>query len=161
MAVRIKCIPGVPGLGDHLARVHAQAFETGWSAAAFDTLIDQPGVKIWAAENADSSSPETDTKLQGFALVRTTGEECEILTIAVLPQAQRTGIGRHLMQSVISEAQARNLQVVLEVSSENRGAKLLYQGLGFSVAGKRPGYYLEKSGDRIDALILKWKPGDS
>ncbi len=147
------------GISDYLARVHEQSFDTPWPEDAFDALIGQPGVKIWLAENPETSDPSPDEALHGFALVRDSGEECEVLTIAVRPRVRRQGVGRALMGAVIRAAQGRGVPIILEVASNNSAAKALYDRLGFVIAGKRPRYYREKGGDRVDALIMKWTPG--
>lgn len=92
---------------------------------------------------------------KGFALGRAVADEAELLTIAVLPDARRTGLGKLLMTGFLAEAARRGATCAfLEVSEENLPALALYQSAGFALAGRRRGYYRDGPA-HFDALILK------
>lgn len=125
-----------------LAGLHAAAFPAPWNAAAFETLLDQDGV--FALEATD-----------GFILMRAVADEAEILTLAVRPAARRQGLAARLLTEAAAAAAARSAtRLFLEVAADNAGALALYDGAGFAVAGRRPGYYARPGGGREDALIL-------
>lgn len=125
-----------------LAGLHAAAFPAPWDAAAFETLLDQDGV--FALEATD-----------GFILMRAVADEAEILTLAVRPAARRQGLAARLLTEAAAAAAARSAtRLFLEVAADNAGALALYDGAGFAVAGRRPGYYARPGGGREDALIL-------
>ena len=42
----------------------------------------------------------------------------------------------------------------LEVAETNTAAIRLYEAAGFKVMGRRPNYYLEENGRRVDALMM-------
>jgi len=87
----------------------------------------------------------------GFVLARMAADQAEILTIAVQPAAQRTGLGRLLLRAVMAEAHARGAKkLFLEVAPENAAARALYAGFGFIQVGHRAHYYP----DGGDALVL-------
>ena len=127
-----------------LAALHAQAFARGWDASALQSLLAGPGV---FAFNAAS----------GFVLARAAGGEAEILTLAVIPSARGRGLGRDLMQAAAAHAVRLGAETLfLEVGADNPAALALYNGLGFTRAGSRKGYYSD-SHSQVggDALVLK------
>lgn len=122
-----------------LAALHATAFDAPWSAAEFAQLLDGPGV---------FSVAEPD----GFILIRVVADEAEILTLAVRPEARGVGLGGRLVgQGAVRAAQAGARRLFLEVAEDNVAARALYARAGFSLIGRRKGYY---DGGRTDALVL-------
>src|SRR5258708_36828187 len=78
----------------------------------------------------------------GFAIARLAGGDCELENIAVAPGSQRRGLGTLLLGSLIAAVRLRKAQsVFLEVRDSNAAARALYEGCGFSVTGRRAGYY--------------------
>jgi ribosomal-protein-alanine N-acetyltransferase len=121
-----------------LAALHARAFVEAWSAEAISDLLGSPGVRAFAAAG-------------GFILVRTVADEAEILTLAVVPEARRAGVGRALVSAASDVAREQGAsRLHLEVSKENAAARALYAGLGFREIGRRTRYYA----DGADALML-------
>ena len=53
--------------------------------------------------------------------------------MAVLPEFQKQGIGRSLLQEAIQIADKQGLQAKLEVHSDNAAALNLYRSMGFKV----------------------------
>jgi ribosomal-protein-alanine N-acetyltransferase len=119
-----------------LAAMHRAAFEDPWGAEEIAALLDGPG---GFALIADGDA--------GFILCRAVGGEAEILTLAVEPEARRSGVGRALVEAVEQGAEA----FFLEVAEDNAPAIGLYQSAGFSWAGRRPLYY----GGVTDALVMR------
>ncbi len=95
---------------------------------------------------------EHDGKIIGFIVVdRNRQNEGHVITIDVLPEARRAGLGSHLMAS--AEERLRGLacsMVFLETAVDNAAAIAFYKRLGYSVVHIIPHYYL----DTIDALVL-------
>ena len=135
----------VNGTGDlalALAALHAEAFDTPWSATAFADLLVQPGVMLQA-------------EVDGFILIRVAADEAEILTLAVRPGARRAGLGSRLVSAAAARAAAAGSQrLLLEVAEDNAPARALYDYLGFELVGRRPGYYARPQGSAVDALLL-------
>lgn len=91
----------------------------------------------------------------GFALALDLRKECEILSLGVLPERRRGGIGSALLDSVCCEGRLRGAECIfLEVAAENSAALSLYTGRGFIPVGRRRNYYRWASG-RGDALVLQ------
>ena len=79
--------------------------------------------------------------------------EADIQTIAVADNVRRRGLGRVLVQSLLTEARKRGAtEVFLEVRADNPSAQQLYRSLGFEQIATRPHYYQP---DDIDALIMR------
>ena len=86
----------------------------------------------------------------GLALVRPA--EAWVQNIAVRRDAQRAGIGRALLEALISYAEQRGAaQVLLEVAADNAPAQQLYARYGFEPVGVRRGYYQPSN---TDALVM-------
>jgi len=91
----------------------------------------------------------------GFALALDLREECEILSLGVLPERRREGVGMALLDSVCVEARRRSAEcIVLEVAVDNIAALALYAVRGFIPVGRRGNYY-RRLGHSADALVLR------
>jgi ribosomal-protein-alanine N-acetyltransferase len=91
----------------------------------------------------------------GFALARDLRTECEILSLGVLPERRREGIGTALVNSVCVEARLRSAQsIVLEVAVDNIAGLALYAVRGFLPVGRRRNYY-RRTPNSVDALVLR------
>lgn len=97
---------------------------------------------------------ESPTVIEGYAgLLAPSGSgQGDIQTIAVAESARRTGLGRMLMMTLMSEARDRGAtEIFLEVRADNPGARGLYETLGFAQIAVRPRYYQP---DGVDAIIM-------
>ena len=94
------------------------------------------------------------TPVVAFCACWTVIDELHINTIAVASDFRRRGLGRALMQHVLAQVEAEGIRrATLEVRRSNQAARRLYESLGFTPAGVRPGYYTHPE---EDALIL-WR----
>lgn len=65
-----------------------------------------------------------------------------VVVLGVSPECRRRGVGRRLMRTVELAFSDRDVALVhLEVRTTNDGARRLYEGLGFTIAGRRLSYY--------------------
>jgi len=79
--------------------------------------------------------------------------EAWVNNIAVRRSHQRRGIGRLLLERLLSHARRAGARcVLLEVAADNTAAQALYQGYGFAVVGLRRGYYQPSN---TDALVMR------
>lgn len=99
---------------------------------------------------------EYQNKLCGHAVVSYILDEVHLLNICIAPEFNRKGLGRVLLQHLISKAIERNASVFfLEVRASNRSAIDLYFSEGFNEVGLRPNYYPSEVGaGREDALLM-------
>ena len=133
-----------------LAQIHAACFTTPapWTAAALAGVLASPHAFLLCAPAA--------AKPAGFLIGTAVAGEAELLTLAVAPEARRSGLGRQLLADFLRMAQTRGAQAAfLEVSAENSAAIALYRAAGFAEVGRRKGYYATPEGTRIDALVLR------
>jgi ribosomal-protein-alanine acetyltransferase len=78
--------------------------------------------------------------------------DADIQTIAVAADVRGRGLGRELMNRMITQARARGARkVFLEVRADNPGAHGLYRSLGFDDIAVRPRYYQP---DDVDAIVM-------
>ena len=74
----------------------------------------------------------------GFVLARVAADEAEILTLAVVPQRRRHGIGTLLINAASHRAAMLGaVAMLLEVAVSNEAAVALYERLGFAQGGLR------------------------
>ena len=146
MSRHITALP--PSAAVPLSAMHRACFpDDPWDAGALERILALSGGFGYLAWQADSPT--------AFILARDLGGEVEILSLGVLPEWRRQGVGRALLQSMIDEAGRRRTgSIVLEVATENETARLLYAALGFVQVGRRPRYY-RRTGIPADALILR------
>lgn len=92
--------------------------------------------------------------LVGYAVLMLAADEAHVLNVAIAQDWQRQGLGRRLMQHLIWVARDYHAQMMfLEVRPSNRGARHLYEALGFNEIATRKAYYPARGG-REDALLM-------
>ena len=101
-------------------------------------------LKVIAAEPARRGAWVVDMgqRLSGVAIASHVAGVCELEAVVVAPGARRQGLGSLLVQEAADWGRtlgAERLQ--LEVRASNEGALRLYILLGFSLDGRRVGYY--------------------
>jgi ribosomal-protein-alanine N-acetyltransferase len=146
MIQRIEPLPR--GVACPISLLHRACFpEDPWDAKAIDQVLGIAGFfgRVGWAKTAPV----------GFALALALGEEAEIVSLGVLPDHRRCGIGSAILDAVCREALLRGAErVVLETASDNQAARALYAGRGFTVVGCRRNYY-RRAERLVDALILR------
>ncbi|WP_247738827.1 GNAT family N-acetyltransferase [Shimia sp. R9_2] len=128
-----------------MAAIHSAAFtdSRAWDAKEISGLL-QSRLVFFVSVDA------------GFALGRAVADECELLTVAVHPDARRRGFGLLLLEKYEAEASARGaVTSFLEVAEDNAAALALYERCGYEIYGTRPGYYTRTDGQQIAACLLK------
>lgn len=110
------------------------SFSSPWSIDTINTLF--------MSDNAVCLGVFEGGILAGYAALEWVLDEGSLSDIAVLPEQRQKGIANVLMEALLSEAQARDIQfVTLEVRESNTPAINLYKKFGFRTVGKRPRYY--------------------
>ena len=91
-----------------------------------------------------------DNEIVGFISADYILDECTIFNIGVLSEYRRKGLGKLLIDELINEAKKRDFAfITLEVRSENIPAYKLYEKAGFTLCGKRKGYYKNPDDDAL------------
>lgn len=121
-------------------------FGEAWNAGQCLSMMSLPGTFLLIARNGG--------KPVGFALNRQIVDEVELLLLAVATADRRQGTARRLIDAVRQFALERGAsRVHLEVR-DNNPAYFLYVNAGFSLVGRRVGYYRGADGEAFDALTL-------
>ena len=101
---------------------------------------------------ARSFLAEIDGRIVGYVLFWLLPGEADVHNLAVHREFRRQGIGRLLLQQVVSEARrCSSSRVTLEVRHSNVAAQKLYESMGFVTTSIRKNYY---SDDNEDALAM-------
>lgn len=134
-----------------LTALHGRCFSPGWSEATMASLLAVPGAFGLIATLLDNGKALP----VGFALARVVADEAELLSIGVVPERQRRGVARRLVAAVVERVGgAGAICLFLEVGEANRGARALYDGLGFQPVGRRSQYYETPDGFE-DAVVMR------
>lgn len=130
---------------DAVVAIESACGSDGWEHGAVLHELTASWRYVVLAEHADA--------LVGWASLLES-DVCDVLRVAVAKPAQRQGVGRALLDALVTRAGSRT--VLLEVADDNTAAQALYAGAGFVVIDRRPAYY---GADR-DALVLSRTPDD-
>ena len=123
-------------------------FGEAWTRSQLAGILPMHGVSLALASELGHDQP------LGFSLTRTVGDESELLLIAVLPETQRRGVGRRLLDDFLERARNDGVaRVHLEVRDGNP-AVAMYEAAGFLPIGRRRNYYRAADGKRFDAITL-------
>ena len=121
-------------------------FTEAWSKASIEQEVMNPVASYFVAEQ--------EQEIIGYAGLWHVLDEGEVINIAVHHTKRGKGIGRLLLEKLLSEAQIKGLQVIhLEVRTSNRIAQSLYESYGFKPIAVRKGYYRKPL---EDAMIMEW-----
>lgn len=155
-AVPVRLLPVHVAMHKVVSVLHAACFEDSWNTFTVGQVMRMPGAfGYMAVLPGDGGESAGDVPI-GFALASGAADERELLSIGVLPDHRRGGIGRQLVEAIISESTNRGAaRLFLEVAEDNTAAQRLYRSLGFFAVGRRPGYYRRKSGPAVAALTLR------
>lgn len=117
-----------------------------WSIAQYDALfsVTAPSRAALIAQSEGSG------EILGFAIARCLPDEWELENIVVDESHQKRGIGAVLLRRLLADAQAAGARsIILEVRECNGPARRLYESTGFTVEGRRKGYYRDPVEDAI------------
>jgi [ribosomal protein S18]-alanine N-acetyltransferase len=94
------------------------------------------------------------TSISGFLIARRVDHEWELENLVIAPQSRRSGLGKRLLERLLTEVRATNGErVFLEVRASNTPARSLYEKMGFEQTGRRNDYY---SNPQEDAVVYSW-----
>ena len=100
-----------------------------------------------------AAEDEDGRRLLGWAGIMVVADAAQILTIGVIPEARRQGIGQLLLNALLAEATRREATAIfLEVRVDNDAAQQLYRHNDFSTLRVRRGYY---DHGRVDAVEMQ------
>ena len=102
-----------------------------------------------------------DEMIAGYAISWFLGEELHIGNVAVRRDRQGTGIGRDLIENMMSEASTRGASfITLEVRASNVKAIGLYRSYGFKGIAIRRQYYTDNGEDAL-VMMMELEKGNA
>ncbi len=131
---------------DAVSCAEALIYPFPWSRGNFsDCLVS--GYDAWVLRR--------DEELLAYAVLMWIPDEVHLLNLSVLSQWQGRGIGRALLQLLMTDAQRRGARgMMLEVRPSNAVALGLYDSLDFRQIGLRKRYYPSWNQTREDARVM-------
>lgn len=130
-----------------IEEIEKQCFTDPWSYESLYRDIVENGLAFYVVA-------QTDGRVCGYVGIWKILDEGHITNVAVAPEFRRKHIGRAMLKALIDFTSQEGIEkYTLEVRASNQAAIRLYEGLGFSAEGIRPGYY-EDNGE--DAVIM-WR----
>ncbi|MDD2534677.1 MAG: ribosomal protein S18-alanine N-acetyltransferase [Eubacteriales bacterium] len=130
-----------------LILIENASFTIPWSEQSLRIdLENSPPAYLWVAQICpiDRSEPE----IVGYIACYLGGDHVQINNIAVLPHFRGSGIGRKLLEALLSWASQIDVaDIDLEVRPSNAPAIALYSDVGFNIVGRRPHYYADNDED--------------
>ncbi len=119
----------------HAAIIERECLSTAWSEEQIKSLPEY-AVYLGAFE---------DEKMCGIGSMYVLFDEAQILNVAVSEKFRKRGIGKNILDSLISCAAEKGAKTItLEVAHDNTRAISLYEKCGFSRVGVRKGFYAGK-----------------
>ena len=139
-AMRWTDIDELVAAEQELFGAHAWSTRTWWSE-----LAARPQREYVVAQDGD--------RVVGYAGLDHTPGSADVMTIAVLPDRQGSGLGRRLLAELLDRAMtAQAASLLLEVRADNTAAIGLYRQAGFEVLSTRRRYYQPED---VDALVMR------
>lgn len=91
----------------------------------------------------------------GFCISQQILDEATLFNIAIKPNFQGLGYGKHLLDNLIQQLKQKKCKSIwLEVRESNIAAQTLYQKLGFKTVSIRKEYYRTLNNQRENAVIM-------
>ena len=132
-----------------LAELHKGCFAKGWSHLEFESFFERAGVFAAIAYHKEKTPV-------GFVLCWLIEEQCDLLSMGVLPDYRRDGVGLLLLDYALANAASLGAKwMMLEVNVNNSAAQTLYEAHGFEKFYLRKDYYTHADGTRADAVCMR------
>lgn len=139
-------IADLPAVMTVMETAFEPSFGEAWTTSQCAGLLPMAGVWLTVARD--------DGHTVGFSLSRLVVDEAELLLLAVRPDMRRRGVGKSLLDHFLATASVKGAERLhLEVRDGNQAVNL-YSASGFTVVGRRRGYYNGRDGRVYDALSL-------
>ena len=128
-----------------VAQLERENFSMPWSENVLTAELRNP-LALWLVAILDD-------EVVGYVGAQIVPDEADMMNIAVSDGHRRQGIARWLILELLCQLREQGVRSLsLEVRASNFAAIALYEDLGFSQVGRRPGYYKMP---KEDALILR------
>jgi ribosomal-protein-alanine N-acetyltransferase len=132
---------------DTLVAIESSAYAFPWSRGNF---IDSLNAGYLGRKRVDVSG-----RWLGYFIAMPGVQELHLLNLTVVPEHQRRGHARAMLDRLLEEASSLGAQRVwLEVRVSNERAQALYRRYGFREVGMRRGYYPAGALSRENAIVM-------
>ena len=133
-----------------LSELHGQCFAKGWGYLEFESFFERAGVFAGIAYR--------DQMPVGFVLCWLIEDQCDLLSMGVLAEHRRDGVGLMMLDYALSTAHDMGAEyMTLEVNINNVAAQKLYEENGFIAFSTRKDYYAYPDGTFADAVCMRKK----
>lgn len=154
MHIRRATVADIPSIMD-LERQSATAGH--WTEEQYSLAFREGlGRVVLVAEGfPTATSPQetrnrTDPSMLGFLVAQHLAPDWELENIVVASAARRNGLGKRLLDALLTTAcETNSATVFLEVRESNAAARTLYEKAGFEQSGRRKSYYTNPSEDAL------------
>jgi ribosomal protein S18 acetylase RimI-like enzyme len=122
----------------------------GWPDAQADAFLRmqwdiERRARAMQHPDADHQMLTLGGRTVGRVLIDRAKDHVLIVDLALLPDARARGVGSHILQTIIAEANVRRVPVRLSVMRNNPAGRL-YRRLGFAVVGEDAFYFQMSTG---------------
>jgi ribosomal protein S18 acetylase RimI-like enzyme len=127
--------------------------QLAYSRPELAIYMRRPGSFTLVAESiAEPRDGNSGAKIVGFIVAEVRRRNAHIITIDVIPNSRRAGIGSSLLLAAEEQANRAGATVVeLETAVNNLGAIQFYKTKGYFVERTVSGYY----SNSLDALVMR------
>lgn len=154
---------------DYVSELERQCFSDGWSADSIKGSLNQNHNLLIVAYMDEITGERSEIAIQGgngavlrledmwssiscpefcgYVIASVTGEESELLRIAVTPAKRKMHIANNLMKEYEKNVNAKSYY--LEVREKNIAARSLYEKFGYKEIGGRKKYYVNPVEDAV------------
>jgi ribosomal-protein-alanine N-acetyltransferase len=114
--------------------------------------LERPWARLWVARQ--DAARDHDGAVVAFLVSWHVADELHVLNVATRADRRRRGIGRALMDRVVTYAREHRVRhVLLEVRRSNAPAIALYRAVGFFAMGVRARYYPDDE-DAVEMVLM-------
>lgn len=133
---------------DSIHDILVSEFDDFWTPSIFKEELQNSNSLYFMAQ--------IDDEIVGFAGIKIILDEADLMNIVVKKSYRNKGIGKSLLNYIISNSKDLDLQsITLEVNENNSVAIHLYESLGFQKVGFRKNYYKNDNGLLMTKQIQK------
>ncbi len=132
--MKVRLAPFAPEHIDAVMAIERLSNPSPWSVESFRSELANPQSVFLVALSGSEAV--------GFGGIWLVVDEAHVTTLAVHPDYRRSGVGRLLMNELLSRAKQAGMTCsTLEVRSQNEPAIELYESLGYRRTATRKRYY--------------------
>ena len=118
-------------------------FDDFWNYSVFKSELESDSSHYLVVKD--------NSKIIGFAGIKVTVPDCDIMNIVVKKDFRNQGVGSLLLKELINLSKSLNVKnLFLEVNERNTPAILLYNKFGFKKISTRKNYYKDNN-----AIVMK------